>query len=287
MTLSYRRGRGHIPNAAHRRPRSILNHPMLGAPLRAGEALSLPLVVDLTPHAPPVPDQGQSGSCEAHAESGAVHVTLSAAGAPLGFVPSQDTIYKIARAIMRTAYGDTSSTPLSDSGLEPIFATQAAADWGVMEKIVSRTSDGRFDDVEDDPKLLNAEPQFSNILKSARKLVRGAHWIDLFGSTRYAAMQAALATGRALKIAIYADSSAFQQYDGTTVLSATRSPGSDHAAFLLGYRHDDHQRRIWKGMNSWGEAWGIAGLFECDDSLVDFMTDIEVVDAQNAIGATP
>lgn len=275
----FKRGRGHRPNHPSRRPKSAFAHAGHAAILSGSAAV--PDAVDHASYLPPVMDQGPTGTCEAHTEAEVIYASLAFQGVRLGFVPSPDFIYRVANGLQRVVYNPgvpVDQLPaLTDDGLEPVFATKAVELHGVVA-MGATASDGRFSDV--DPATINREVAPAEYTRAATRIVRGTSSLDVLDSERVDALCRLLASGKFLKVALFADYSAFYGYDGSSPLGAPPpNPGSNHAVTLHSYRAGGD---VFVLRNHWGTGWGRSGDFEVTRAFVMTLTDIEVVEASLA-----
>lgn len=241
------------------------------------EASLLPASVSLEAFCPPVMDQGQTASCVGHSTSGAVCASLAFNGHPLGFVPSPQDGYTLARCLDRKAYGGVTD-PLTDDGTDPAMCAQAYEVFG-CRPMQSPTSDGRFSDCEEDPKAVNAEPNLKAIEKDAKSVVIGIKRINSHGRQRVLDFKSALASGKIIRFSIDVDGS-FEAYGGGVLSSPSGQLFGGHALYAHSYRTASDASCVGKGRNSWGTSWGLSGDFEFDESFIMAMTTIDVVDAK-------
>lgn len=284
MPLDFTRGRGHRPNHPSRRPRTALSHPELSKVLTGTDALP-----DHTENAkccPPVMDQVQTSECEGHTEAEFVYTQLGLQGTPLDFVPSPTDIYQGSNGLQRAADNlgvpVEQLPPLTDSGLEPAFATTWVADYGVvpMKPIPGQNSDA-------DPATAANEVDPEVVARGATMLVRGAAAVELPAETRVDGLCRLLAAKKVMKVALYAGSYEFQNYgvNSLPMSAPVPNPGSDHAVLLVDYRTDENGKRIFKLLNHWSEQYGLGGYFEVDESFALTFTDIEAGDVSIATRA--
>jgi hypothetical protein len=210
-----------------------------------------PANLDDTAHAPPVFDQGPTGSCEGHASSGCTAMVFTKQGEALPWIPSMLDTYTLARCIDR---GDPNGGALWDSGTMTSSVIAAYADFGISG-MRARASDGRFSDC--DPATLNAEPDLLQLERDALKLVIGAYQITSVGAQRLADVKAAQVNGFGVRIDSFVDT-AFEEWTaGSAPFGAPNyadQNGGGHALYLVGYQGNNMIVR-----NSWGRDWGDGG----------------------------
>lgn len=240
---------------------SLAEHPVVRAALAA---TSLPDSVDLAAFEPPVFDQGQTGSCTAHATTAGVATSFSAGGKPLGFVPSMDLLYKATRAYERALATPVGSPlpALRDSGAELADVYTVLGRYGVKAMAEALTSDGRFSDCE--VATVNDEPDVSALIASGQKLVVGPYGVDPSTANVSDVLAAAIVAKIPLGTAEFVDT-AFEQLQAGQVAGAPNQSdpnGGGHATLLTGYRpNPSGVGRQFKLRNSWGASW-------CDEGYV-------------------
>lgn len=225
--------------------------------------------VDLEHNCPAVMNQGRSSACTGHAPSCAL---FTSAGW-LGFVPSQDAIYKNGRAIDRDSWNGTFA-PLTDDGAMPNQVFRAINEYGL--KPMGTPVRGRYSDVHED--TVNEEPTLTDLLAEARNIVVGDYGIKGTPESRRQQARVALASGKAICAAIAGGSDMFQNYSGG-VLGQLNAP-LDHYVCIIGYETRDDGSTIWKIRNSWGEDWGEKGNCWIDDNAFAELSNLIVVDVR-------
>jgi len=219
---------------------------------------TIPKSVDHLSSAPAIFDQGDVGSCWAHAASRGLAASLALAGNPLGFVPSMDAIYRNARCLMRAA-GEVSGT-LADWGTDPFYGMQAISQFGI--KAMGATV-GRYSDCS--TTTMVREPTLGELEADAMHLMVGAHQIISSGAARVEDICRALAGGCAVIVGVFVDT-AFEDWTPSQgPIGAPADPqdpaGGGHALQIDGYDTTASGTRILTVANSWGEDWGDKGRF--------------------------
>lgn len=224
--------------------------------MHAAMGTSLPAAVDLreTGLVARVKDQGGSSSCEGHSGSGATETAFALAGATLGYIPSEDALYKGLRSIERARL-DSPSNPLTDNGgmTEDCLAFMSA--FGLRPRTVAETSDGRNSDVE--LATVNSETTLGDLEGDADLIVVGPYAIDPLASDAEHQVQAALAAKIPVRADFYVDTAFENWTPGHTPIAAPNENdpnGGGHAVYLVGYRAGAYVLR-----NSWGESWADGG----------------------------
>lgn len=228
--------------------------------------------VDLAIYQPPIYDQGPTGSCTAHSGSGSVATAFSAAGMPLGFIPSPDLLYKITRALERAhATPAGHALPgLTDSGAELADVVAVLSRYG-MKSMSAPTPDGRQSDVTLDG--VNLEPDLTALEMAGDHTIAGAYAIDTKASDASDVIAAALMSGIPVLVAFYVDSK-FEQMgpnDVAGVPDESDPNGGGHAVYLSGYRTNAAGAREFRLTNSWGSAWCDVGRCWVSEAFINAM----------------
>jgi hypothetical protein len=232
----------------------------------------LPSAWDNSSKAPAIFDQGQAGSCWAHAQSRGLVITLVSAGKPLGFVPSQDALYRAVRAMMR-AQGGSRDVPLDDSGSDPVIGEQSMALFGIEPMKVPLSTDGRYSDCEVAPTLLNAEMNLAEVEKSSIHTVAGAYMITAPpGPQRVLLARKAIAAGFGLSAGFFCDMGFENWVPGDAPYGApinSNDPqGGGHDVHGDGYEMQPNGSCVFLVANSWG-PWGDAGRIRCSEAWLN------------------
>lgn len=232
----------HLENGAHRRT------PFAIAQARGLAVAAPPALADIEQHSPAVMDQTRFSGCEGASGSGAIYTTLSAAGTPLPWVPSQTDIYRLARCIDRGEAAD----PLQDVGTYTNAVERALGEFGVRP--MGFAPDGTRCDFSLD--TINAEPKLGELELDAQTILIGTYAIASTGLQKVADTKIALASGFAVRV----DTSVDQRFEDWSPSQAPygvpdylNSLGG-HALYLVGYSGDTFVVR-----NSWGSGWGKGG----------------------------
>lgn len=214
---------------------------------------TLPQEYDLEAWAPPIFDQGPTGSCTAHGLAGAVFTALAKAGTPLPWVPSPDGLYKCTRGIARanTTLPSGGLPEFTDGGAELADAIAAGAEWGIHQ-MGRRPSDGRNSDC--DTPTINDEPNLEKLEEAATTLVTGEYRIDPQAGNASDLLAASLVGGFPLYDGFFVDG-AFEALTPVQVAPAPNESdpnGGGHATYLGGYRTNLGKREF-RLTNSWGD----------------------------------
>jgi C1A family cysteine protease len=220
-------------------------------PFSVPRLASIPSSVDLRPGCPPVWDQGQLGSCTAHAAAAAFAFDLKKQGLPV-ITPSRLFIY----FNERTLDGDVSS----DAGSYLRTAAKALNKFGVCDEKAWPYVESKFAK-RPTPASRTFTPAKKNIAVTYAAL----------DSTNLAGLKATLASGLPFMIgfSVYEsfESDAVAKTGIVPIPARTEQQLGGHAVLVVGY-DDAKQRFIVR--NSWGVGWGIAGYFEIPYS---YLTD--------------
>lgn len=217
----------------------------------------------------PIMDQGSSQGCLAHGTSQILCINANAAGAPLPFVPSQDEVYKVLRALERGG----NLAPLTDTGGYPADVMAAVSRWGV--KAMGPTPpDGRFSDVW--PEHVNEEPRLGDLEKAEAYLVVPEYRIDEFASDVVLQVQQAIVGGFAVGISFFADQAFMSFTAGAPPVGAPNmaGPGGGHWSVLDSYRTAPDGSIVFRGPGSWGVGYGDAGHHEVTEAFVRSCWDL-------------
>jgi len=228
-------------------------------------AEALPSEASVNNFAPPVWNQGGTGSCGGHGTAGAVTTTFASKGVRLPTPVTPRMLYTLARA------GDRASpaVPLQDVGTSPNALVRALETWGapLESEIPGERSAADADysiwleeHVNDEPRL--GELQAAN----ARPLIN-FNAIYATGSLLRDQVCAAIAAGYAVMAAVEAGSAAFQNFHGEGALGFTGS-NPDHWVYFTAFRTIDGEKQILM-RNSWGLGiWTPDGCAWCNEDFI-------------------
>lgn len=244
--MSFRKGAN--PDQAHRllgKPRAA-EHPDVAAALAA----TLPDSVSHAEWQPAVRSQ-RMGSCTAFSACAGIQTRLNIIGTPLGFDPSQDTLYKLTRMLERASREHGGLSHLTDTGAQLEDVSIVLNEIGLAPTLGNASGD-------DDPELGNNDADVFEIEESATHLIVG----DYVASPQSDEVAAALAAHIPVWVAFYADR-AFEQLAphsvATAPIVANLEGEGGHAVQLCGYEGPRGERRF-RLRNSWG-LWCDSG--EC------------------------
>lgn len=251
-------------------------HPAASSPVPASS--------DLRPFAPPVLDQGQTGSCTGHAMAAAVATSFAASGTPLGFVPSPSEIYRNGRALERVPKLDGSFDQLQDNGAEPALVLAAVNTYGVEP---THAADGASSDA--DPATINDEPTLYDLERE--RDVRPVDDVEIEDCKNgrpvadvCADIARALGSRRAVTFGTWVSTSFFNYAPGTVLGSQDLNDpqGGGHAICFLGHRTEADGSLSFRVRNSWSASWGDAGDAWVGPAFVAQITDIEAIEPKEA-----
>ena len=243
-------------------------HPLLAGRLKAGIHGS----GSLSSFAPPIFDQGQTGSCTAHSFSSAAVIAFASAaaqgrGSPLVFVPSPRELYAATRALERKAVvAPGQDLPvLTDSGAELADVAQAAREYG-LAPMKGPTPDGRNSDIwstvdTSAPSNVNDEPVLGELETAAVTLIDGEYSVATGTADSPETMAAAIDVGMPVWCGGYVDS-VFQQLGPSDVAPAPNPndpQGGGHAFVFPDYRTNSKGNLEFLLRNSWGDGYALSG----------------------------
>jgi C1A family cysteine protease len=217
-------------------------------------ATTIPTAVDLQPKCPPVYDQGDLGSCTAHAGSGLAEFLMMKLGyAP--WTPARLALYYMTRVLVEQepANEDTGCT-LADTmtALDTLGVAHESLWWYNTAKFGVRPSKGVFTDAS--KHVLSKGASVGQDLLSVRSCLAEGYPI-IFGFTVY---------------------ESFETNIGSNGIMPMPKPGEQvlggHAVMAVGY--NDSTRYV-KVRNSWGSGWGAQGYFWMP---YDFITSNQYAD---------
>jgi C1A family cysteine protease len=202
-------------------------------------AVALPAAVDLRPNCPPIWDQGNIGSCTAHAISGALQYdAIKNKQDDADIVRSRLFIYYNERVIEGTVHTDAGAE-IRD-GIKSV-ASQGACDeklwWYNTEKFAAKPSAKCYTNAKQYEAL-----SYMRVTQTAND------------------MKACLASGYPIVLGVTVYSSFMTDEAAATGMipmpSATESVEGGHAIDIVGY---NTAKRLFTFRNSWGTSWGDKG----------------------------
>jgi hypothetical protein len=254
------------------RTKPAASHPQIALALGAADAGSNPLISYL----PQRLNQGESGSCTAHAFAGAFATRAKFAGLPVSFVPSPREVYATTRAYERTLTTPAGQAlpDLTDSGADLSNVIASVGVFGIAP-IAAPTPDGRYSDIwtpadtSAQPSNVNLEPDGEQLEQGAYDPLSGAYTIDPASDGAVQTANAALQAGYPLYCGFFCSNN-FQELQFEQVAPAPdmNDPnGGGHAVFLVGSRTSPTVSGTTELLlcNSWG-AW--CGALTPNDGMV-------------------
>lgn len=257
-------GFGFIPDPVEHR--SFYSTFQRHAASRLLAAAPLPAEASIDRFAPPIWNQGATGSCGGHGTAGAVTTTFASKGPALACPADPRMLYTLARAIDRA----DPVTALRDTGTTPSALVRAIAQWGIT--LESETAGARSaldadytlwlqEHVNDEPKL--GELQAANTRPNI-----GFTGIWDEGAAKRDAICAAIADGYAVMAAVEAGSDAFQDYDPARGPLGFTGSNPDHWVYFTAYRTDANGEIQLLMRNSWGLLWTPSGCAWCSEDFI-------------------
>ena len=262
------------------------SHPVIAAMLALA---SIPAACDLAAYEPHRLDQGQSGSCTAHAFSGSTSTACRKASIAVGFEPSPREMYATTRGLersMQTPAGQTLA-PLTDSGAEPADVFTAGSTFGTSP-MLGPTPDGRNSDIwsANDtttlPENVNNEPDGNQLQTAGTTFVTGEYAIDPKSANVSDVCAAAIASGFPIYVAFFCDT-AFEQLQAGQVAvppNVNDPQGGGHAVYLSGYKTNSDGTRTFFLSNSWGNSWCDNGRCLVSEAWLKATWELYVMDVK-------
>jgi C1A family cysteine protease len=217
---------------------------------------TLPARADLRPICPPVEDQGQLGSCTAHALTGALETLENKDKLPLVQM-SRLFVYYNERAIEHTITQDSGA--MVRDGIKALVKQGCCAEskWPyAVSKFTSKPTAACYKDGMDHQ--ITSYQRIDTLDQMRACLAAGFPFV--FGFTVYESFE----------------SQAVAKTGTVNMPKTTERPLGGHAVLAVGY--DDKAKRF-TVRNSWGPGWGIKGYFtvpyaylESRDLADDFWT---------------
>jgi hypothetical protein len=246
-------------------------HPAIAAALAAGPIGEGDLRAFLPPRRF---DQGQSGTCFAHAKAACQYGAAAIAGTPLLFVPSPLLIASCTYADVRAAATPVGATlpGLTDTGAQ--LEDAAAADkWGVGAMGVQIAGRDGLSDVPDDP-ADNAFPQpnLAQLVPAAGKIMSGEYSVAV--NDQAPKLLAACIDAKVLVWDGFFCDSAYENLKSGEVAGVPDQSdpnGGGHSELVSAYRTSTVNGSTvleYYKTNSWGDSWCEGGGCWCSEEHV-------------------
>lgn len=178
----------------------------------------------------PVKDQGQCGSCWAFSTTGGLEGAYEQTHGTLESFSEQELV-------------DCDSVDSGCGGGLMDYGYQFAQQEGGL----CRESDHQYDAADESCKKYNCSPVSFSITAIN----------DVYQDTTGSQLKSALNNGP-VSVAIEADQTVFQYYNGGVLTSTSCGTNLDHGVLAVGYGTDNYQE-YFKVKNSWGGSWGESG----------------------------
>jgi len=236
---------------------------------------STPPAMTLVDHAPDVMDQDASGSCEGHAHATAIAARLSTRGAPLPWVPSPDSLYRLARSLDRAQFPDGQYEPLTDGGCSALAVSSAISRWGIrpMSPLAGRYSDVDLAHLLDELTLDELEECDRTTLVTTYEVT----------GDRVSQARRLLAAGVPLVVECFVDSAYMAAGPGFIAepCDPADKHGGDHAQCVLAYRTVDGQTQFLV-RNSWGRGWATEGSTWATEAFINAAWGLRAIDVRRS-----
>jgi hypothetical protein len=214
----------------------------------------------LTQFATPRMDQGESEGCTAHATSNGLWIVHAAAGRPLLWVPSQNGIWAGTLSAERTPDPSGSLPALPNAGCQSVDVMFTIGNTGIWEMEGAQQQDGRFSDVNTNPR----EVTFDQGPKGALTLSTGQYRIDETDPNW--PVLAAICLDNNIPVYVgRCTGPNYRNWKPSMGPLNTPDTGGGHATLLTGYSKASNGDLIFEDIGSWGTSfaddgiWGITG----------------------------
>lgn len=275
--------RGYQPNATDFRSHPLFVEPVhiLGALLSA--STPLPEMVtnsDVLPQIGGIRDQGQSSACVGFSFAEVLALTIAKT---LGIYMALSALfaYWAARAAARRVLLQSpKGNPLTDGGAQPALAVIGLIDAGICSEAAKPFDVANINQEELEDEAGDAVSRLPVTISAFSVIPDGA------GPVRILAVRQALALGHGVALSINSSTPAFENADGTQVLTSWGVGGWDHMVSLIDYKPDPSSPghylfRLW---NHWGTTWAtssdIPGTVWVDESFVNASADLTIAAVQ-------
>lgn len=211
----------------------------------------------------PVFDQGPTSSCVGHAIAAALTRSV-------GFIPSPEDIYTLARCMGRADLGKL-TVPLKDEGSSPEQASRAMSVWGC------RPLQGLISDAV--PATINLEPTLGDLMQDRKTLAVGQFQVGNLLQIK----QALAIAGKPVTVCTYADSTLEDYRALSSPVGAPNTSdkrGGYHYVCVVGYETNANGDTILVVQNSWSSGYGDNGFFHANSDWVAQLTDMIVWDCK-------
>ena len=220
-------GFGYKPDPVGHRYNMFFLHPAASV-----DPATLPARTRNFQYAPPIWNQGQTGSCFGHGMAGEITTTFAAHGRALSSPACPDFVYKITRMVDRP----DPKVPLQDTGSAPNSGVRALGLWGCA--LESEVDQGRTasspDYTSNLEAVVNRDPKLGDLEKAGKRIITGFNAIADNDSQKILHDQQALATGHAIGTGVDAGNDTFQGATGETPLGYCGSE-PDHWIYIVDY----------------------------------------------------
>jgi hypothetical protein len=227
-------------------------------------ATALPEEASIDAFAPPIWNQGATGSCGGHGTAGAVTTTLVAKG----FAPAAPVDPRLLYTLARAADRAVATTPLQDTGTTPNALVRSLGTWGAV--LETETAGGRRATDPDYTLWLqehvNDEPKLSELQAAHARLFIGFNGIWETGAALRDSVRAAIADGYAVMAAVDASTEEFQCHDRNKLMGFTGGT-PNHWVYYTAFRTVAGETHLFM-RNSWGTLWTPDGCAWCNEDHI-------------------
>jgi hypothetical protein len=239
---------------------------------------------DLIPWAPPVDDQDGIGQCTGNAVTTAVMTTLAKAGIPLPGYLDPQSAYRMARCLGRAQgypWGSGGMPPLVDVGADPNLVYLAGNRHGYGTTMDTFRLPGPCAELTACyAKYANREPQLGELQSSDAFKVIGQHRVLSTGQQRIADVRAALASGFAATMSVYASDDRFQGWRSGVMPPAPSGSPCDHLVCIVCSYTDATGATVFVTQNSWGRGYAEAGRYRAHSGILLQSDTVHVCDVR-------
>lgn len=242
-----------------------------GAGLRLGDRVSAARSASIQQYGITPFDQVRTSSCVGCAVNRGAHTSLSALGVRVPF-PSVRATYTGARVL-------DSGYPLQDHGSRPTDAAHFLRTFGLalQDPCPELDPTSKQFDPERFAQSINDEPDLELLSIASEYKVTGLWIVHESGSSLKDRFKQALDSKIAVCFATEVDS-AFEANVGSIIQARTGPSLGGHYLCAVGYEISPNGKFYLRFANSWGTQWGAGGYGLADESFIERVTDVMIMD---------